>query len=512
MPASGTQGKPGVDSMGSACSAWLGAPIELMWSPPEGEAGQTNREEHRCTRLRGAAPPSVAGSRSRSMRAKGNVRSSWALMATCAGLALSLACRSSEPAPTPPSGVLVAHALGGIDGLTYTNSLEALRCNHARGYRWFEVDLSETRDHEIVAFHPGLESRLGLDRPVHEVPFSALRQARFKGKYPLATFREVLSEARSLGGVVLVTDTKAWQPSMLAGVRQTLKDTLDGGSEPRIVLQSYGEGDVDAVAELAREVGGGVILTLYKTQAGDQAVVDMAKQHGVVAVTASRGRFTPWLADRLHAAQIPVLVHTVNEHEQVTQLVQAGADGFYTDSYLPYAAITTDRRRTLDCGAAEHSPAFRRPWLARDLASTPDQYRMSDCAKRKSGAVELTGCDNKAAITGPKLAVPPGAAVHVTLDVEGPTGGSYFWFQMDWRNASKEKRTKIRLEPNERRKVTRDAVLPDGSAGVDVRLGLFGPATSLIVHNLKVSMEPEPQAAQPAPTGPAALEAIDDAG
>lgn len=455
------------------------------------------------------------------MRHSGGTRASWALEIACsAGLALTVACRGTseaEPAPKPPSGVLVAHAMGGIDGLSYTNSLEALRCNHARGYRWFEVDLAETLDHEIVAFHPGLESRLSLDRKMHEVPFSAVRQARYKGKYPLATFREVLSEARSLGDVVLVTDTKNWQPSMLAGIRQVVTDTLGGGREPRIVLQSYGENDIEAVAALARELGGGVILTLYKTQASDQAVLDMATQHRVVAVTASRGRFTPWLAERLHSEQIPVLVHTVNDHQQVTQLVQAGADGFYTDDYLPYASITADRRRTFDCGATERSPASLRSWLDRSLANSSEHYHLSTCAKSKGGRVELSGCDSKAAITGPKLATPPGAALHVVLDVEAPAGGSYFWYQMNWRDGSKEKRTKIRLEPNERRQLARDSVLPAGSAGVDVKLGLYGSTTNLIVHELRVSMDPDPRAAppqgaQPAITGPAAREPPDDAG
>jgi glycerophosphoryl diester phosphodiesterase len=40
--------------------------------------------------------------------------------------------------------ILIAHASGGINGLTYLNSLEALNHNYALGHRFFEVDWSQS--------------------------------------------------------------------------------------------------------------------------------------------------------------------------------------------------------------------------------------------------------------------------------------------------------------------------------------------------------------------------------
>ena len=47
----------------------------------------------------------------------------------------------------------IAHAGGGIDGLTYTNSKEALDLSYKKGFRLFELDIIETQDGKFVAAH-----------------------------------------------------------------------------------------------------------------------------------------------------------------------------------------------------------------------------------------------------------------------------------------------------------------------------------------------------------------------
>ena len=47
----------------------------------------------------------------------------------------------------------IANAGGGIDGNTYTNSLEALELNYKKGFRIFELDILETADYHFVAAH-----------------------------------------------------------------------------------------------------------------------------------------------------------------------------------------------------------------------------------------------------------------------------------------------------------------------------------------------------------------------
>ena len=47
----------------------------------------------------------------------------------------------------------IAHAGGGIDGYTYTNSLEALNYSYELGFRSFEIDLVEDKNGKILGAH-----------------------------------------------------------------------------------------------------------------------------------------------------------------------------------------------------------------------------------------------------------------------------------------------------------------------------------------------------------------------
>ena len=47
----------------------------------------------------------------------------------------------------------IAHAAGGINGETYTNSLEALEKSVNNGYRLIELDLLVTSDNKLLAYH-----------------------------------------------------------------------------------------------------------------------------------------------------------------------------------------------------------------------------------------------------------------------------------------------------------------------------------------------------------------------
>jgi glycerophosphoryl diester phosphodiesterase len=421
------------------------------------------------------------------------------MLALIVGASLTIGCRGSRESGAGGSGLevrrglLVAHALGSIDDLSYTNSLEALRCNHKRGFRWFEVDLALTQDDELVAFHTGHERYAGFERPIDEVPYSDVQRARYRKRYAIVRFVDVLDEARALGDVVLVTDTKSWSTRMLSAVERVLRARPKGG--PGIVLQSYGEKNIEPVAQLAKQVDAGVILTLYRTRVGDQAVVDMAKQYGVLAVVANQQRFTPWLADRLHAAQIPILVHTIDEHEEMVRLTRAGADGFYTDTYVPYERMTADPRSLLDCGAEQPSAVQLRSWLKRDLGNDGD-YRLSACAKRRGETVELGGCDEEPAIGGPSLRVPPGGQIHVDLEVEAPARGTDFWFKVATKTGPEPRpREELHLEPGERRTFAWDLTLPDGSPGVETLLGVSSSDVQLRVLRLAITLTP------PAATG-----------
>lgn len=51
---------------------------------------------------------------------------------------------------TQAKPLMIAHAGGGINGLSYSNSIEALDLNYDKGFRIFELDFSWTSEGQSV--------------------------------------------------------------------------------------------------------------------------------------------------------------------------------------------------------------------------------------------------------------------------------------------------------------------------------------------------------------------------
>ncbi len=231
-----------------------------------------------------------------------------------------------------PEGAFLAHALGGIDGHTYTNSVEALEHNLALGARFFEVDLSFTADGDLVCFHTGHEKHLGLERDITETSTEEFLSRRYDGRYTLMTAEELLRRMAAEPEAYIVTDTKHDFAMSLAEVVR-LAEAVDPALVGRIVPQFYTPEQWRDVAEL--EAGHGpfatVIFTLYRTRLDDDGVVETARTRHVPVVTMSTKRFNPDLVARLAALGVDSLVHTVNDRAEVESYLRRGVRGLYID-------------------------------------------------------------------------------------------------------------------------------------------------------------------------------------
>ncbi len=236
-----------------------------------------------------------------------------------------------------PRGAFIAHALGGIDGHTYTNSVEALEHNLALGARFFEVDLSFTADGDLVCFHTGHEKHLGLPKDITETTTEEFLSRRYDGRYTLMSAGEFLRRMAAEPGTYIITDTKHdFALSMGEVVR--LAEAIDPALVGRIVPQFYKAGQWKVVAELEAAHGpfATVIFTLYRTRIDDDAVVETAGRYNVPVVTMSRKRFNPDLVARLAALGVDSLVHTVNARRDVESYLLRGVRGVYIDFLFPW--------------------------------------------------------------------------------------------------------------------------------------------------------------------------------
>ena len=101
----------------------------------------------------------------------------------------------------------IAHAGGGIDGNTYTNSLEALNENYNKGFRFFELDISVTSDGKYAATHDwDLWSRQANYADTLPVSEETFLKHQILGKYTPLNMTRINDWFNNHKDAVLITD------------------------------------------------------------------------------------------------------------------------------------------------------------------------------------------------------------------------------------------------------------------------------------------------------------------
>jgi glycerophosphoryl diester phosphodiesterase len=379
------------------------------------------------------------------------------------------------PSLVPEQGVAVAHALGEIDGHRYTNSLEAFRAGYEAGFRWFEVDLALTSDDVLVCFHTELESVIGLKRPVSEVPAAEVIGKKYAGRYPVVTFVDLLKEASTRDGVVLVTDTKKWSPKIAKAVKEAVSSLDDDALPTQLAFQAYGKADLPLVADLANEIGATVFLTLYMTVQSDEAVLRLTEQYGLGAIVASRDRFNPWLAHDLRAIGVPTFVHTVYDPKEAARWVSLGAAGVYSERYISAEQLDAQQRPNLP--TLEQTGALD-PWLRPSIHDQPTRFHFKPWTKKRGSEYVLKNCKEGSAVFGPYVPVREPSSVHVTAEVRSVKGVGAFWIDAVAKFGTDpiHGRQSFRVQPGASRLVEFAFEVDHRVSDLEVRLGCTEPS------------------------------------
>ena len=139
---------------------------------------------------------------------------------------------------------VMAHALGGIDGYDYTNSLEAFYQNYNAGTRLFEIDLDTTSDGDICLIHTWEDFRNKLTDVGGDWPMSTeeFKQTKIHGKYTTVMFKDLLALMNEIPDFYIIIDSKTFDiegtklmyDRMMDEVKQVNPDLVK-----RIVPQAY---------------------------------------------------------------------------------------------------------------------------------------------------------------------------------------------------------------------------------------------------------------------------------
>jgi glycerophosphoryl diester phosphodiesterase len=225
---------------------------------------------------------------------------------------------------------LIAHALGGIDGLAYLNCREGFLATCRAGYRLVEADFCLSADGRVVCYHE-VEDKLGLKRPLAEVSYADFMARRFAGKYTPIDLEGLLRLFADQPGMRLVTDTKNANREVLPRLIAAA-ERLGPGLLPRMLAQAYSRDDVEYVRGLGRFAG--VIFTCYLCKYADDELVELARSREIVMMAMFTHRYNARLKERLHETPCGVYVHTVNDPGDVAAYRSQGV-GVYTDFHAP---------------------------------------------------------------------------------------------------------------------------------------------------------------------------------
>ena len=264
------------------------------------------------------------------------------LIIMCFGILSSLSCRQTDQ--TNESTVFqverIAHAGGGYEGQTYTNSYQALSANLKAGFVYFELDFVFTGDNHLVCLHDWNGSFKRTFKSEAE-PLPTLEQfenlAANHPKFTNCTAHGLAKWMRQNPSAVLVSDVKDNNLVTLTALHSIIPDP-----NRRLIPQIYQPEEYADVKTLGFQQ---IIWTLYRFKGGDDAVIaHVAEMQSPLAVTMPAQRTEKELALNLKNLGIPTYVHTINDLAASERfLTKLNISEIYTDFLAPAKSVEPRR-------------------------------------------------------------------------------------------------------------------------------------------------------------------------
>lgn len=235
----------------------------------------------------------------------------------------------------PPDRVLAFAHRGGayhpdIEGLE--NTLAAFRHAAALGYDYLETDVHLTKDGVLLAFHDAVLDRV-TDRAgaVRDLTLAEIREARIGEREEVPTLIDLIDTfPRARFNIDIKSDAAVVPLAALVRERDLWDRVLVGSfSRRRIRLfRKLTEGRVPTAADPWETV-----VFRFSPTAGLASRL-VGTSFAAFQVPHRRGPFvvvTPGFVRRAHAARRQVHVWTVDDPGEMTELLDRGVDGLFTD-------------------------------------------------------------------------------------------------------------------------------------------------------------------------------------
>jgi len=229
----------------------------------------------------------------------------------------------------------IAHAGGGLQGKTYTNSFEAIEENFKRGFSYFEIDFSFTKDDQLACIHDwdkNFETSFGFK--IKDIPTLDYFETLVDNspKFHNCTLDSLANFIEKHPEIYIVTDVKEDNLQALQIISERVEDY-----QKRIIPQIYNPANYSKVKAMGYEQ---IIWTLYRYSFSSQ---DLTKEvlswtdkfEGNFAIIMPEDKAKTNLPIGLFKKQIPTYVHTINENKDKDYFLKKQmVSEIYTD-FLP---------------------------------------------------------------------------------------------------------------------------------------------------------------------------------
>lgn len=225
---------------------------------------------------------------------------------------------------------MIAHALGDIDGIRYSNSYEALEKSYRNGFRFFETDIEITADNKLVLLHDWDGVIQDLYKTAPKIyTLDEFKKLKIREKYTPLTLNELLTWIEKHPDTYFVTDTKRKNLVILNKLYQQSGELFS-----HFIPQIYNFEEYNTVKKIGYF---DIILTLYTRDYKAPELINFASQHQLWAITMSTDRIKtyPDLPAELTAANIFTYSHLVNSQAQMVNLQKQKIGGIYTSDLSP---------------------------------------------------------------------------------------------------------------------------------------------------------------------------------
>ena len=240
---------------------------------------------------------------------------------------------------------LIAHAGGAFEGMTYTNSLQAMEHNYAAGFRYFEVDFNWTQDGELVCVHDweATYAKLFHESPASIPSLEEFERLEMKAGLTQLSLDSVMHWLSLKKDAFLVTDIKKDNLQALRLIKERYVVQIQ-----QVVPQVYNPNEISPTRSLGFE---NVILTLYRCPLSRRELLSRLENEELFAVTVPKARLKRWGFAKNLSRRFFVYTHTVNSEKEAVDSIEMGVDGFYTDSLrpdsIPFPLPSLERRGQL---------------------------------------------------------------------------------------------------------------------------------------------------------------------